>query len=250
MPSFWETIDVNGIEMNTYVSVPEGDGPFPAVVVGHHAPGVDKFMQDITNKLSSSGYASVAPDFFHRITDEMVMSTGKSKRDQLDDSLITTDIDATVGFLAGNSSIDPDRIGVTGFCMGGRVTWLAAATNSAFKAAVPYYGGNIMVPWGNTTQSPLSMTAGIKCPVLFHFGEIDENPSQDDMLILDKELSANSVPHQFYTYPGADHAFMNPASPARYQRAAAEMSWPRTLDFFDKHLGLSRSAGNDEPACS
>ena len=82
MPSFWETIDVNGIEMNTYVSVPEGDGPFPAVVVAHHAPGVDKFMQDITNKLSSSGYAAVAPDLFHRITDELVVSTGKSKRDQ------------------------------------------------------------------------------------------------------------------------------------------------------------------------
>ena len=72
--------------------------------------------------------------------------------------------------------------------------------------------------------------------MLFHFGEIDENPSQDDMLALDSELNRHGVRHQFYTYPGANHAFMNPANPQRYQRAAAEMSWPRTLDFFAQHL--------------
>ena len=133
--------------------------------------------------------------------------------------------------------------------MGGRVTWLAAATNPIFKAAVPYYGGNIMVPWGSATEAPLALASGIKCPVLFHFGEIDENPSQDDMLVLDKELSAHSVPHQFYTYPGANHAFMNPANPPRYQRIAAEMSWPRTLDFLGIHLGGPKGSGADSPPC-
>ncbi len=132
--------------------------------------------------------------------------------------------------------MDSERIGVTGFCMGGRVAWLAAASNPVFKAAIPYYGGNIMVPWGSATQAPFALTSAINCPVLFHFGEIDENPSQDDMLTLDAELTKHRVQHQFYTYPGAGHAFMNPANPQRYQRAAAEMSWPRTLDFFARHL--------------
>ena len=159
MPYFWEKIQVNGSEMDVYTSVPDGDGPFPAVVLAHHAPGVDKFMQDMTNKLATAGYAAVAPDLFHRITDDMVESTGKSKRDQLDDPQIMDDINATVDFLVGHSSIDSDRIGVTGFCMGGRVTWLAAATNSAFKAAVPYYGGNILVPWGSATEAPLAATS-------------------------------------------------------------------------------------------
>ena len=81
------------------------------------------------------------------------------------------------------------------------------------------------------------------------FGEIDENPSQDDMLVLDKELSANSIPHQFYTYPGANHAFMNPANPPRYQRIAAEMSWPRTLDFFGTQLKGPDGSGADAPPC-
>ncbi len=249
MPSFWEKLQFDGTEMDIYASVPDGSGPFPAVVVAQHASGVDKFIQDIADRLAGSGYAAVAPDLFHRITDDMVASTGKSKRDQLSDPQIIDDIKATVEFLTGHPSIDADRIGVTGFCMGGRVTWLAAATNPVFKAAVPYYGGNIMVPWGSATQAPFTLTPGINCPVLFHFGEIDENPSQDDMLRLDSELSKYSVQHQFYTYPGANHAFMNPANPPRYQRAAAEMSWPRTLDFFDKHLRSAPAPGNDEPAC-
>ncbi len=249
MPSFWEKLQVGGATMDIYVSVPDGTGPFPAVVVAQHASGVDKFIQDIADKFALAGYAAVAPELFHRITDEMVESTGKTKRDQLSDPEIIDDIQATVEFLIGHSSIDSGRIGVTGFCMGGRVTWLAAATNPVFKAAVPYYGGNIMLPWGSATQAPFALTSGINCPVLFHFGEIDENPSQEDMLKLDTELSKNSVPHQFYTYPGANHAFMNPANPQRYQRPAAEMSWPRTLDFFAKHLRDAPAAGNDEPAC-
>ena len=236
MSSSWEKVQVNGAEMDVYASFPDGSGPFPAVLVAQHAPGVDKFIQDIADKLAGAGYAAVAPDLFHRITDEMVENTGKSKRDQLSDPEIIEDINATVGFLTGHSSVDSDRIGVTGFCMGGRVTWLAAATNPVFKAAVPYYGGNIMVPWGSATQAPFARASGIKCPVLFHFGEIDENPSQEDMLVFDAELTKHSVQHQFYTYPGANHAFMNPANPPRYQRAAAEMSWPRTVDFFAQHL--------------
>ena len=249
MPSFWEKVSVNETEMDVYASVPNGSGPFPAVVVAQHASGVDKFIQDMADKLSAAGYAAVAPDLFHRITDKMVESTGKTKRDQLSDPLIIDDINATVGFLAGHSAIDSDRIGITGFCMGGRVTWLAAATIPTIKAAVPYYGGNIMVPWGDATEPPLTLTSGIKCPVLFHFGEIDENPSQADMLVLDRVLSANSVPHRFYTYPGANHAFMNPANPPRYQRVAAEMSWPRTLDFFGTHLNGPPTSGYDGPAC-
>ena len=249
MPSFWEKVNVNGADMDIYASVPDGDGPFPAVVVAQHASGVDKFIQDMADKLAVAGYAAVAPDLFHRITDEMVESTGKSKRDQLNDPLIIDDINATVNYLVNHSSIDSEHIGVTGFCMGGRVAWLAAATNSIIKAAVPYYGGNIMVSWGDATEPPLALTSGIKCPVLFHFGEIDENPSQSDMLVMDRELSANSVPHQFYTYPGANHAFMNPANPPRYQRVAAEMSWPRTLDFFGAHLCGPPASGYDGPAC-
>ena len=88
---------------------------------------------------------------------------------------------------------------------------------------------------GQATQAPFELAKGIGCPVLFHFGEIDANPSQDDMRTLDEELTRLGIAHQFYTYPGADHGFMDYTG-ARFQKQASEVSWARTLNFFDKHL--------------
>ena len=236
MPGQWEQVQVNGATMPVYTSAPDGPGPFPAVVVIHHAPGVDEFVQEFSGRLAGEGYAAVAPGLFHRITDEMVERTGKTRRDLLSDPEIIADVDATVEFLRGHASVDSGRLGITGFCMGGRVTWLAAATNPHFKAAVPHYGGNIMVPWGDAERSPFDLSSGIRCPVLFHFGEVDANPSQDDMRTLDAELTRLGAPHRFYTYPGADHAFMNRHNLARYHRRSAEMAWARTAEFLAEHL--------------
>ncbi len=139
-------------------------------------------------------------------------------------------------FLRSHPAIDGDRLGITGFCMGGRVAWLGAAVNPHFKALAPYYGGNLMVTWGAGETPPFDLAAGINCPILFHFGEVDENPSQADMRKFDAELTRLGKSHQFYTYPGADHAFMD-FTAGRYQQAAADASWPRTLEFFAAHLG-------------
>ena len=234
MPSFWETIKVDGQDMRVYVSVPSGSGPFPAVVVSQHGGGVDQFIRDMSDRLAGEGYAAAAPELYHRITDDM-LADGTSRFSHLSDPEIVADINATVDFLRNHSAIDGARLGVTGFCLGGRVTWLAAATNPHFKAAVPYYGGNIMVPWGKADKTPFELTSGINCPVLFHFGEVDQNPSPEDMAKFGAELTRLGKAHQFHTYPGADHAFMDHTS-ARHHAEAAETSWPRTLDFFATHL--------------
>jgi len=234
----WESIQVDGQDMDLYLSLPGGSGPFPAVVVSQHGGGVDQFIRDITDRLAAEGYAAAAPNLYHRITDDM-LADGSTRFQHLSDPDIVADINASVDFLRNHAAVNGERIGITGFCMGGRVTWLAASTNPHFKAAVPYYGGNIMVPWGQATQAPFDLTPGIKCPVLFHFGEIDENPSQADMRKLDDELTRLGMAHHFYTYPGADHAFMDYTT-ARYQKAASEISWPRTLDFFSQQLKGAR----------
>jgi carboxymethylenebutenolidase len=229
-----ETIKVGGQDMQMYASVPRGSGPFPAIVVAQHGGGVDQFIQTMCDRFAEEGYAAVAPQLYHRITDDM-LADGSRPVQHLSDPEIVADINATVDWLRNHSAIDGERIGVTGFCMGGRVTWLAAATNPHFKAAVPHYGGNIFVKWGNPEKSPFELTNGINCPILFHFGEIDANPSQEDMKKLDAELTRLGKRHQFYTYPGADHAFMDFTGP-RHQKEAAEASWPRTLEFFAQHL--------------
>ena len=235
MPSFWEKVEVEGQEMDLYASVPSGAGPFPAIVVAHPASGVGEFTQSIADRLAEAGYAAVAPNRFHRVPAE-ALAGGRAAGQFLNDVETVADMNATVDFLRQHPAIDADRIGIIGFCSGGRIAWLSAATNSHYRAAVPYYGGNIMATVGNATAAPFDLAEGINCPVLFHFGEVDANPSQDDMRKLDAELTRLGKQHDFRTYPGAGHAFLDHTQPHRYQEAAAQASWPVTLEFFATHL--------------
>ena len=236
MASFWENLQVDNHEMSVYSSIPEGSGPFPAVLIAHPASGVGEFTQSPADRLAKAGFVAVAMDLFHRVTEDMT-ADGTAKNAFLDDIQIMADINTTVDWLRSHDAIDGDRIGVTGFCMGGRIAWLAAANNTHFKAVAPYYGGNLWAARGGASVSPHDQMGSINCPMLFHFGEVDENPSQDDMKQLDRELNNLGKSHQFYTYPGADHAFMDFGQPHRYNKVAADASWPRTLDFFNLHLG-------------
>lgn len=234
MPSFWESVEVEGRQMDLYASVPSGSGPFPAIVVAHPASGVGEFTQGIADRLASAGYAAVAPNRFHRVTEQM-LAGGQAAGQFLHDPETIADMNATVDFLRNHPAIDGERIGIIGFCSGGRIAWLSAATNPHYKAVVPYYGGNIMRTVGSATQSPFELAEGINCPMLFHFGEIDANPSQEDRQKLDAELTRLGKEHDFRTYGGAGHAFLD-STQARYHQAAAEASWPVTLEFFATHL--------------
>jgi carboxymethylenebutenolidase len=133
-------------------------------------------------------------------------------------------------------------LGIIGFCMGGRVSYLMAAVNPHLKAAVAYYGGNTMVPWGEG-PAPFDRTAEIHCPLLAFFGEEDTNPSPADMRKLDAELTRHGKVHEFRAYAGANHAFMNRHG-NRYHADADRDSWPRTLATFGKYLGRVPTAAN------
>lgn len=235
MPSFWEKVDVEGLEMDLYASVPSGSGPFPAVVVAHPASGVGEFTQSVADRLAEAGYAAVAPNRFHRVPAE-ALAGGQAAGQFLNDIETVADMNATVDFLRNHPAIDGERIGIIGFCSGGRIAWLSAATNAHYRAAVPYYGGNIMDPVGNATATPFELAAGISCPVLFHFGAEDGNPSPEDMAKLDSELTRLGKVHDFRAYAGAGHAFLDQTQPARYHEEAATESWPVTLEFFATHL--------------
>lgn len=233
MPSFSQTLRVDGQEMAVYGNLAEGGGPSAAIVVIQHAGGVDAFTRAMVDRLAAAGYAAVAPDLYHRLDAALDPPT---KRQQLKDKQIIADVNATVDFLYDHSGVDAQRLGITGFCMGGRVVYLMAAASPRFKAAVAYYGGNIMVPWGEGVEAPFARTGEINCPIMFHFGENDTNPSLEDMLKLDQELERWEKQHQFHVYPDAGHAFMDFTNPQRYREAAATASWARTLDFFARHL--------------
>ena len=237
MPSFMEKIQVDGQDMELFASIPKGSGPFPAVIVCMEGGGVGSFIKGICDRLAADGFAAVSPNLYHR-TPPGSLPEGDNPFKHLKDPEIIADMNATIDFLMKNKNIDKDHIGITGFCLGGRVSWMmAAASTPHIKACNPFYGGNLFVKWGNPEKSPFERTGEMKCPILFHFGGIDKNPSQEDMKKLDVELRRFGIPHEFYTYPGAGHSFMWKEEPrGAYNKAADEAAWPRTIEFFNTHL--------------
>ena len=234
MRSHWQDTESDGSAMRLHVAIPNGAGPFPAIVVVQHQGGVDEFVTAMTERLATAGYAAAAPDLYHRdgpdCKDDIV-----TRRSRLSDRRIINDIQATVGFLQRLESVDSKHIGIIGFCMGGRVVYLMAAAISAFRAAVAYYPGNVFRAWGRDIPSPFERSAEIHCPLQGHFGSDDRNPSPEDMAKLDLELTRLDKTHEFYAYPNAGHAFMD-STKESYRRHADEASWPRTLEFLGQHL--------------
>ena len=155
MPSFTDTLTVNGESMEMYASIPSGPGPHPAVVIAFHVGGVDEFDKVMADRLAEEGYVAVVPDLFHRFTDEQLNGPRLERLNYLSDPDIIADMNAAVDFLKGQSAVDNERIGVTGFCMGGRVTWLMAAVNPIFKCARPLLRRQHHVPLGRRGQVAL-----------------------------------------------------------------------------------------------
>ena len=220
--------------MPLYVSAPASAGPFPALVLMQHQGGIDNFIQQMTQRLAQNGYIAAAPDLYHRdgpeCKDDIV-----TRRSRLSDRRIINDIAAAVDFMQGHRAVASNRLGIIGFCMGGRLTLLGAAVNPAFKAAVAFYPGNCFRAWGRDLPSPFERIKDICCPVQGHFGADDANPSADDMGKLDTELNKSSKPHEFHSYSNAGHAFMD-STKESYRRQADDVCWPRTLEFLRRHL--------------
>ncbi|MEC9290302.1 MAG: dienelactone hydrolase family protein [Chloroflexota bacterium] len=235
MPSFTDKLTVGGSEMDMYAALPDSSGPHPAVVIAFHVGGLDDFDRKMADQLAEAGFVAVVPDLFHRFSKAVMDGPRLDRLDHLKDADIIADMNAAVDFLTANSAINGDRIGVTGFCMGGRIAWLMAASNQIFKCTVPFYGGNIMGNWG-PGDTPFSMSNNINCPMLFHFGAEDGNPSVADRDTFDAELKRLGKDFEFHTYDGAGHAFMDHTNPDRYHEASAAAAWPRTIDFFNNHL--------------
>lgn len=233
--SSWQQTESDRSAMRMHVSAPEGPGPFAAMVVIQHQGGVDEFVQNMTKRLAGAGYVAAAPDLYHRDGPDCADDIA-TRRSRLSDRRIINDVNACAEFLRQDPRVDGQRMGIVGFCMGGRVVYLMAAASAAFKAAVAYYPGNVFRAWGRDIPSPFERTAEIRCPLQGHFGEDDKNPSLEDMAKLGAALTKFNKPHEFYSYAGAGHAFMD-STKESYRRHADEASWPRTLDFLARHLG-------------
>jgi carboxymethylenebutenolidase len=228
----WESVRVAEGNMRCYISG-SGAGRSPAVIVAQHAGGVDDFICGMCDRFAEAGFVAAAPDLYHReepaSADDPMTRMGRLRDDQ-----ILSDMDAAVAHAKTLAEVDPERLGVTGFCMGGRVAYLMAASRPAFSAAIVFWGGNIMTAWGDGPP-PFELTDRISCPVLGIFGEDDPNPNPADVARIDAEMTRFGKPHEFHSYPGAGHAFMNERRPSYRPEATAD-AWGRSLEWFDRYL--------------
>ncbi len=239
MPANWVDINVGGSSMEGYVTRPEGDGPHPAVIVIQEVWGVNSHIQAVADRLPAQGYVGVAPSMFHRQGKMMTglheeLDTAISRMQQCTDQGIVADVRAAVDYAKAQPFVNSNKIGIVGFCFGGRVCYLAAANIPDLSASVVFYGGNIGVPYGDG-PSPLDQTANISCPILGLFGEEDANPTLADVANIDAELNKHDKAHEFHNYAGAGHGFHCEAR-ASYRPEAAQDGWAKALAWFDKNL--------------
>jgi carboxymethylenebutenolidase len=226
----WEDVSVDESRMRCYLTTPPA-ATGRGVLVCMHGPGVDEFILDICERLASSGIAAIAPDFYHRQREPHVEPWTKIR-----DTEALRDMAQAVKALTALTGTDPDRVGVVGFCMGGRLAFLHAANNPALRAAVVFHGGNIMIA-REGFPSPFEQAGNIRAPVLGLFGSEDENPSPSDVEKIDFELTRLGKAHEFHSYAGAGHAFLNFTRPAVFREAAAKDAWAKCLAWLGRYLG-------------
>jgi len=229
----WDTIQVDGQPMRVYLDTPAGGGAVPGVVVIMHGPGLDRFVEDRVEDLARNGYAAIAPDLYHRQPPDGDMMTRVGR---LRDHEILADADAATAHLKGLAEVRVGDLAVLGFCMGGRITYLLAGARPAnWKVAGVFYGGNIMKPWGEG-PAPFELTGQIACQTIGFFGLEDANPSPDDVKKIDAELTRHGKPHEFHSYEGAGHAFLNFMNAERHRPKQGADAWSKMLAFLERNL--------------
>jgi carboxymethylenebutenolidase len=263
MPSFWELImfagdnpleEVHGYQaqhMNAYVShpLPSQGTTFPAIIVVQEAFGVNRHIEKVCDKFAQAGYVAVAPAFFHRSHPNPKLGYGEADvpartqyMNALKDNEIIEDVNRTVEYLQKMyPRTQGQKIGIVGFCVGGRIAYLAATSCPGLSAAVCYYPGRCLIPFGEGNKAPIELTSQIKIPVMGNFGGQDQNPSPADVAKIEAELKKARVTYDFKSYPNAGHGF-NCDERSSYNKAAADDAWTRTVGWFDKYLKAAAPA--------
>jgi carboxymethylenebutenolidase len=230
------TLDTADGPMRLYGAVPDG-GARRAVVVIQEAFGINDHIEDVTRRFADAGYHAVSPALFHRAGGGTAPYDDFEKVfplfEGLTDAGILADVDATLAHLH-DAGFPNEAIGIVGFCMGGRVTFLVSL-DRALGAAVGFYGGGIVA--GRFVQFPplIDRVGDLQTPWLGLFGDEDASIPIEDVERLRQELDGLDVPTDVVRYPGAEHGFHCDARPSFHAEAATD-AWARTIAWFEDHL--------------
>ena len=217
----------DGAAMQGYLARPEGEGPFPTMLVIHEVFGLNEDIRSITGRFAKEGYIALAPNLYSRagfvrycITD-LVKSFMNNKVGQQG----VRDLQAAVAYLQALEGVRKESAGVVGFCMGGGFALLLACASDQIQGSVAFYGRN---------PKPIDAVAGITCPIMFIYGE-DDRFIRGGVPNLEDALKRHGKDYSIKSYPYASHSFMN-SRRGSYRKDAAEDSWRSILDFFSSHL--------------
>ena len=233
------TYEVNGFKVPAYRAAPAGKTGLPVVLVIQEIFGVHEYIADTARRFAKAGYLAIAPELYARQGDptkygeiSKLMAEVVSK---VPDAQVMADLDGALKWAAANGG-DVSKAGITGFCWGGRITWLYAAQGPV-KAGVAWYGRLVGGATDLTPKHPVDLAATMKAPVLGLYGAADPGIPLDTVEKMKSALAAGTPAakaSQFVVYPDAPHAFHADYRPS-YRQAPAEDGWKRALDWFKAH---------------
>jgi carboxymethylenebutenolidase len=220
-----------------YRAMPSGEGPFPVVFVVQEIFGVHEHIKDVCRRLAKLGYLTVAPELYARQGDVSALREIDDIRKivaKVPDAQVMADLDAVAAWINGSGKGNLEKLGITGFCWGGRIVWLYAAHSARVKAGVAWYGRLA----GKATElqplQPLDVATGLRAPVLGLYGGSDQGIPLETVEQMKNALQAAQSRSEIIVYPETPHAFFADYR-ASYRKEAAEDGWSRLVAWFKKH---------------
>ncbi|MES2299834.1 MAG: dienelactone hydrolase family protein [Pseudomonadota bacterium] len=230
-------LEVNGQTVPIYYAKPEGKTKLPVILVVSEIFGVHEHIADVARRFAKQGYLAVAPDLFVRQGDpSKVPSVAELMKEIISktpDAQVMGDLDASAAW-AGQNGGDLDKLGVTGFCWGGRITWMYAAHNARVKAGVAWYGRLVGEPSAIAPKHPIDIAPTLKAPVLGLYGAKDTGIPLESIEKMKAALAKGGNKSSFVVYPNSGHAFHADYRPS-YVEADAKDGYARALAWFKEN---------------
>jgi carboxymethylenebutenolidase len=241
MQTKWLTIATADGPMHAYLAMPDGAGPYRAIVVLQEAFGVNHYLRSVTERLADAGYVALAPELLHRSGTHVEVpydDTGQAAPifEKIDNATIEEDVGAAIAALRARPEVDPKRIGAVGFCIGGFAAILAGLT-TAVAAIVAFYPGTLVRAHPRLRLEPLvERMPRLHAATLCIFGERDHAISADDVGVVRAALAKSPSRHEVVVYPNAAHGFHTEDRTGAYEPVTAEQAWHKTLAWLEDML--------------
>ena len=224
-------------QIPAYRARPEKGRALPVVLVVQEIFGVHEHIKDICRRLAKLGYLAIAPELYARQGDVSKMTDIDEIRkvvSQVADAQVLADLDAAATWAKESGEGNVERLGVTGFCWGGRIVWLYAAHNAQVKAGVAWYGRLVGAPTTLQPKHPIDVASSLKAPVLGLYGAEDQGIPLDTVEQMKTALRAAGATSEIVVYPNVGHAFYADYRPS-YRKEAAEDGWKRLQEWLKRH---------------